>query len=346
MAAVRLSDAIVPEVYRSYTAVDSPERSEIISSGIVASDPLFNAIARAGGITGTIPFWLDLDQSIEENQSNDDPADFAIPNKLGSNRMVYRKCFVNQSYSDMDLVSELAGSNPMQRIRNRFGTYWNRRDQRRLLATINGIYADNVANDAGDMVVNIGAAAADAANWNVESAIDAEFTMGDAAGSFVAVIVHSAIAAKMEKNDLIDFIPDSKGTPVRFYRGKRVIVDDNVPKTGSGVDTIYTSIFFGAGAVGFGGVEGHAFALGEGTPKEPTWIEREEQAGHGGGMETIGERRTIILHPFGFKWIEGSLTEFSPVNSDLAAAAHWDRVVSRKQVPIAFLLSKANKPAA
>lgn len=347
MATVRLSDAVVPEVYRSYTAVDSPEKSEIFKSGIIARDPLMDAIARAGGITGTIPFWLDLDQTIEENQSNDDPADLAVPNKIGSNRMVYRKCFVNQSWSAMDLVSELAGSNPMQRIRNRFGTYWTRRDQRRLLATLNGIYADNVANDSGDMVVNIGALSGAAAQFSAEAAIDAEFTMGDAVGAFVAVMVHSAILAKMEKNDLIDNIPDSEGKPVRYYRGKRVIVDDNVPKSGSGADTIYTSIFFGGGAIGFGGVEGHSFAMGEGVPMEPVWVERVEQAGNGGGMETIGERRTIIMHPFGFRWIEdpagtgNDLTEFSPTNADLANAAHWDRVVARKQVPIAFLLSKA-----
>lgn len=348
MAVVRLSDAVIPEVYGTYTAVDSPEKSAIIESGIVVRDPLFDGIARAGGKTGTIPFWLDLDQTIEENQSNDDPADFAIPNKLGSDTMTYRKCFINQSYSAMDLIAELAGSNPMQRIRNRFGKYWQRRDQRRLLATLNGIYADNVANDSGDMVVNIGGATNDAANWNAESSIDAEFTMGDAAGAFVAVIVHSAIKAKMEKEDMIEEIPDSQGKPVQYYRGKRVIMDDNVPKSGSGVDTVYTSIFIGGGAIGFGGVEGHAFALGEGVPLHPVWLEREEQAGNGGGQETIGERRTVILHPFGFEWVEAgaALTEYSPTNSDLALAAHWNRVVNRKQVPIAFLLSKANKPAA
>lgn len=347
MAVVRLSDAVIPEVYRSYTAVDSPERSEFFQSGVVRRTELFDQIARGGGITGTIPFWLDLDQTIEENQSNDDPSDLATPNKLGSSRMVYRKCFVNQSWSAMDLVAELAGSDPMRRIRNRFGTYWLRRDQRRLIATISGIYADNLANDAGDMIVDISALVGDDAKFGAESAIDAEFTMGDAAGNFVAIAVHSAILARMEKNDLVDVIPDSQGVPVKFYRGKRLIVDDNMPTSGAGANTIYTSVFFGAGAVGFGGIEGHAFAMGEGIPTTPVWVTRVEQAGHGGGQEEIGERRTIILHPFGFKWIEDpagtgdDLTEFSPTNADLANAAHWDRVVDRKQVPIAFLLSKA-----
>lgn len=345
MAVVRLSDAVIPEVYRSYTALDSIEKSEFFQSGVIVRNDLLDTIARQGGITGTIPFWLDLDQTIEENQSNDDPSDFATPNKLGSSKMKYRKAFVNQSWSAMDLVAELAGSDPMRRIRNRFGTYWLRRDQRRLIATVNGIYADNLANDSGDMIANISGVGDGI--FTAESTLDAEFTMGDAVGSFVAVAVHSAILKRMEINDLIDVIPDSQGKPVKFYRGKRIIVDDNMPKSGSGSNTIYTSVFFGGGAFGFGGVEGSTFALGEGIPMNPVWVTREEQAGNGGGMEEIGERRTIILHPFGFSWIEdpsgtdNDLTEFSPKNSDLANGAHWDRVVSRKQVPLAFLLSKA-----
>lgn len=346
MAVTRLSDAVIPEVYRSYTAVDSPERADIFTSGVIRQTELFNAIARAGGKTGTIPFWLDLDQTIEENQSNDDPSDIATPNKLGSATMTYRKCFVNQSWSAMDLIVELAGSDPMQRIRNRFGVYWRRRDQRRLISTLKGIYADNLANDAGDMIVDISAVGDGL--FNAEAAIDAEATMGDAGDIFSVILVHSAVLARMEKNDLIDVIPDSQGRPVKFYRTKRVIVDDSMPIiSGSGSNRVFMSAFFGAGAIGFGGIEGHAFALGEGVPKEPVWVDRTEQAGNGGGQEEIGERRTLILHPFGFKWIEDpsgtgdDLVEFSPTNTDLANAAHWDRVVARKQVPIAFLLSKA-----
>ena len=341
MPTVRLSDAVVPEVYRTYTAIDSPEKSELIAAGVMQRDPLFDQIARAGGITGTLPFWKDLDPNIEENQSNDDPADLAVPQKLGSGRMHYRKCFVNQSFAAMDLVAELTGSNPMQRIRNRFGVYWKRRDQRRLVATISGILADNIANDGGDMVIDISGNTGDDAFITAGAAIDAEYTMGDAAGAFVAMIVHSKVMADLEKRDLIATEKDSEGRNIRIYRGMRVIVDDGVPTTGTGANRVYTTIFFGGGAIGFGGVEGHEFALGEGVPENPVWVERVEQAGNGGGMETIGERRTIILHPFGFDWIEGTLVEFSPTNADLADASHWNRIVDRKQVPMAFLRTKA-----
>ena len=37
----------------------------------------------------------------------------------------------------------------------------------------------------------------------------------------------------------------------------------------------------------------------------------------------------------------GTLTEFSPTLADLRSATHWNRIVDRKQVPLAFIRSKA-----
>lgn len=346
---VRLSDAFIPSVYGSYTAVDNPETSAFVRSGIIAANPLFNDIARGAGKLFTVPFWNDIDPAIEPNYSNDDPADIAVPQGLTSGTMTARKTWVNQGFSEMDLVQELAGSSPLQHIRNRFGTYWTRQQERRLIATAVGVMADNIANDGGDMVVDISGLAADAANFNSNSFIDAAYTMGDRAESIAAIAVHSAIESKMVKNDDIETIRDSDGNIVmRTYRGRAVIVDDGLPVSGAGDDRIYTSFLFGAGALGFGGVEGHEFALGEGVPKVAAEVERTPAAGSGGGQETIWERHTWMLHPFGFEWVEAgaALAEFSPTLADLRLAAHWNRVVPRKAVPMAFIKSKAYKPAA
>lgn len=347
MATVRLSDAVIPVIYESYTAVNTFERTAFWEAGVIATSPLLSAIAKQGAKTGTIPFWKDLDPTIEPNYSNDDPADLSVPNNIGSGTMNYRKAYVNQSYSAMDLVNELSGSNPMQRIRDRFGVYWMRALQRRLIATVTGLYLSNVANNGSDMVVDISALTGGAQYLSASSGIDAEFTMGDAAGSFVAIAMHSAVAARLEKLDLIQNVPQSEqGAPgglLKFYRGLRLIIDDNMPKTGSGATTVYTTVLFGGGSIGFGGAEGHAFALGEGAPTVPTEVIRVPAAGHGGGMETLHERNTWLLHPFGFQWNETTpaLVEFSPTLADLRTATHWTRILSRKQVPLAFILSMA-----
>ena len=339
---VRLSDVFIPEVYQSYTAINTPELTALLDSGIIASNAIMNQLARAGNVTGTVPFWNDLDPTIEPNYSNDDPEDWATPHGVTTGSMKYRKAFLNQSYASMDLVAELMGQNPLQHIRNRFGTYWARQMQRRLIAMIEGVLADNEANDDGDLITDASAQAIDS-----DVFIDAEYSLGDHVGAFTGMVVHSQIAKRMAQQDMLETEKDSQGQViVRRYMGRTVVIDDSVPKSGAGAETVYTSFLFGSGAVGFAGVEGHAFALGEGIPLNPTWVEREEQRGQGGGMETIGERKTWLLHPFGFSWVgdDSALVEFSPTLADLRAAGNWDRVVSRKQTPFAAIRSLAVAP--
>jgi hypothetical protein len=340
MAVTRLSDAVVYDIYGTYTAVDNPEKSAFFQSGIITRTATMDEMARSSGKFSNIPFWLDLDPDIEPNMSNDDPEDLATPNKVGTGEMRFRKAFLNQGYADMDLVQELAGSSPMQHIRNRFGTYWLRQWQRRLIATMVGVLNDNVANDSGDMVVDISANVGDEAVFGSDAFIDAAYSAGDAADQFVGLAVHSAIMARMLKNDEIVYLPDSAGNlTIPTYKGRTVISDDGLPVANG----VYTSILFGRGAFAFGGVDGTAVAFGEGVPRVPFEVARSARAGNGGGMEEIWERKTWVLHPFGYTWKnDDDLTEFSPTLADLRLAKHWDRVVHRKQAPFAFIKSRAN----
>lgn len=344
MATTRLSDAIIPEVFMTYTSLDNPELTAFWRSGIVATSDTFNTFARVGGKEFTLPFWQDLDPTIEPNMSNDDPADLATPQKVTASSMKARKSFLNQGWSDMDLVVELTGSDPMRHIASRTNTYWQRQWQRRLIATMRGVYADNVTNDNSDMVV-----AAPTEKMNGDLVIDAAGTMGDASGRLGGIAIHSKIRDRLIKNDEIVWVPDSQGNlNIPTYKGLRVVVDDNMPVlSGTGDNRVFLSVLFGTGGFAFGGVDGHAFAYGEGIPKTPIALDRVEEAGNGGGMETLWQRKTWVLHPFGYSWIEDpagtgdDLVEFSPTLADLIKGAHWNRVVYRKQVPLAFITSLA-----
>src|SRR5690606_5781821 len=143
MATTRLTDAVIPEVYADYQAENSPEKTAFFESGVIVRNEMLDAKANTGGQEIQVPFWRDLDSSVEPNASNDDPADMAAPGKLGSGLQRARIAYLNQGYSAADLVSELSGSNPMQRIRNRFGTYWQRQFQKRVIASAVGILAAN-----------------------------------------------------------------------------------------------------------------------------------------------------------------------------------------------------------
>jgi hypothetical protein len=335
MAVTRLSDVIEPEVYASYDAVDSPERTAFFDAGVAVRNGALDAKASSGGTILDIPFWNDLDASIEPNYSTDNPADVATPNKIDADLMIARVGYLNQGYSAADLVSEIAGSNPMQRIRNRFGTYWMRQWQRRTLAMFAGIVADNVANDAGDMVEDIsiadGDAATDANLFSRSAFVNAAFTLGDRFQDTTAIAVHSMVLKRMIDNDEVEYLPDSKGQlTIPSFMGRRIIVDDGMPVVAGGTSGfVYTSILFAPGAIGYG----------DGNPLVPVEVEREASQGNGGGVETLWERKTWIIHPFGYQFKSVSVTGQTPTWTNLKNAANWDRVVDRKLLPFAFLKS-------
>lgn len=346
MAVTRLSDAVIPAVYGAYQAVNSPEKTAFFESGVVTRNAMLDAKANTGGQEIQLPFWRDLDSSIEANATNDDPADMAAPNKIGSGLQRARISYLNQGYSSADLVAELSGSNPMQQIRNRFGTYWQRQWQKRVIASALGVLADNVANDAGDMFYDGSAAA-----WSRAAFTSAVFTMGDAFEQLSAIGVHSLAYKQMVDSDDIDFVADSAGKlTIPTFMGIRVIVDDSMPTTaveGPPAGIVTTAILFGAGAFGYG----------EGAPEMPIEVERQARGSNGGGIETLWERKTWLLHPFGFQFTGADITnranangrtgatttedEYSPLVADLAKAANWNRVVDRKNVPIAGLKIRA-----
>lgn len=336
MATVRLSDVIIPEVYNSYSAVDDIEKTAFFQSGVVTQDAMLNQVANSGGHTVELPFWKDLDANQEPNLSSDNPAEKATPNKIGTGRQSARVAYMNQWYSAADLAGELAGSSPNERIRARFSAYWQRQWQRRAIATANGVLAGNVASNDGDMVHDIsvddGANITSGQLFKRDAFTGAAFTLGDMVDGLGAIAVHSMVYKRMVDNDDIDFVKDSTGTmQIPTFMGKRVIVDDGMPvvPVGTGTGFKYTSVLFGAGAFGYG----------EGSPTVPMEVERQGLEANGGGVEYIGERKTWIIHPLGFKVASDPSNIAGHTNTELADAGTFERVVERKNIPMAFLIS-------
>jgi hypothetical protein len=331
MALTQLTDVIIPAVYESYTAVNSQEKSAFFESGVFTRNAMLDQKANTGGRTINVPFWKDLDSSVAPNLS-DDTTNAATPQKVIAGEQIARLAYLNQGYSSADLAGEIAGSDPMQQVRNRFGTYWMRQWQRRLIASANGILADNVAANSGDMLVKVAAEATGSVTastrFNRDAFTEAAYTMGDMASELQAIAVHSQIMAQMVKNDDIVYLQDSQGQlTIPTYMGLRVIVDDGMTvRAGSTSGFVYTSVLFGAGAFGYG----------EGSAKMPVELDREAAKGNGGGIETLWERKTWLLHPFGFQ-ATGTPAGNSFTLAELALATSWARVVERKNVPMAFL---------
>jgi hypothetical protein len=342
MGTVQLSDIVDVKVFQDLPSVVSPEKTVFFQSGIVVSNPLLNGLATAAGKIAELPFWRDLSASDEPNRSNDDPDSIATPKNVSQGSQISRKVFLNQGWSAADLAVEIAmGENAMTHIRNRVDTYWLRQWQRRLIAACNGVLADNIANDASDMVYVAAAATNAGVSANTvftrQNFTTAAFTLGDSVGDIAAIAVHSIVYKRMVDNDDIDYIPDAAGNmTIPTYLGKRVFVDDSLPFTpaagagGGDAAPRFTSILFGGSSSGYG----------DGQPTVPVEIERQAAQGQGGGIETIWTRKTWILHPFGFQHTGTPANNETGFNlAELALATSWDRVVERKNVPLAFLVT-------
>lgn len=336
MATVQLSDIIEPKVFLDYMAQNTMEKTAYWESGVVATNPLLVQKANSGGRIVDVPFWKDLANS-EPNYSSDDPAQSSTPEKISTGDQIARIAYLNKSWSSTDLASEIAGANAMARIAGRVEAYWARQMQARLIAMTTGIYNDNVAANGGDMVFDASRKTAGAAAANNgftrSNFTSAAFTLGDSFENTGALAVHSVVYKRLIDNDDIDFIVDSQGSmSIPTFLGRRVIVDDGMPVVNNATSGLleYTSVLFGAGAIGYG----------EGSPNVPVEVERDPEQGNGGGVETLYSRKTALLHPFGYQFTSSVVTGVSASLAELRNAANWTRVFDeRKQIPVAFLVT-------
>jgi len=338
MAVTRLADIVEPAVFLNYVQRRTLEHSALVQSGIIVREDVLDQLLMGGGRTFNIPSWDVLAQT-EANTSSTDPAANSTPEKIGTTKPVAIRHNRNQSWSSMNLTRQLAGADPVQAIVNAVADYWIGQDQRMLLASLEGVIADNIANDSSDMVVEaytaanaVAGAAAGTQLFTRLNFTSTIFTLGDRQADVTAIAVHSVIYKQMVDNDDISFIPDSEGKPViPTFLGRLVLVDDQMPvDLTTPANPRYTSYLFGNGAFGWG----------ENPPENPVETDRTPAAGNGGGQDTLYYRRQLLLHPAGFTYLEpNDVDGESPNNAALRLAANWNRVFDRKRIPLAALIT-------
>ena len=326
----QISDVIVPEEFTKYLVQNTMVASALFQSGVLANNDVVLAQLAAGADMFNVPYWNDLSDD-EADIVNDNPSDIAAAGTLNAVKQAVRKSFLHKGWSTMNLASELSGSDAMARVRERATAYWTRQGQKRLISMLMGIKAHNIANDGGDMIHD-----ASTETIGATQVIDAAGTLGDAMGAFRAIAMHSDLYKSLLKQDLIEYIRDSDGSLVMTtYRGLAVTVDDGLVLDSNGV---YTSVLFAAGAIGYGSAEPRIAA--------GTEIENLPGAGNGGGQQILHTRVNMAFAPLGYGWTEASVAKESPSIAELAIAENWKRTAAeRKQVPIAFLLTKGEAAA-
>lgn len=315
-----LSSIIEPRIFADYVINRTAELSAFWQSGIVAAVPDLDV---PKGKSVDMPFFSDLD---DDDEVIDDTADLT-PGSIDSSQDTAAVLIRGKAWGASDLSGVIAGSDPVMAIGDLVAGWWNRKMQKALLASVKGAMSTTVSGGSmAAATLNISALSPSTLRvFTPEGFLDACQLLGDAQDSLAGAAMHSATYNLLLKDDLIDFIkPSDGGAPIATYLGKRIIVDDGMPKTSAGV---YTTYIFGPGAIGYA----------EGAVKTPAATWRDELKG--GGTEYLASRRKFVLHPRGVRWI-GTPAGPTATNTELETGSKWKRVYEQKQVRIVRFIHK------
>lgn len=342
----QIADVVVPREFADYIQQLTEVKSRLIMSGAVQRNATLDMKLAGGGLIFDFPSWQDLGDDSDRVSTDTAHDDFSggsqspspFKGKTSQERAV--RLSRNASWSAADLAEALAGSDFMGVVAARESDYWMRRAQDIFIATVKGVLADNSAAPTGtehvedDLTFDASGAAfvPGTTDFSAENFLAAALTAGDSQEDFVMLMVHSVVYNTMQRNNLIDFIPDSNGVVnIPTFLGRMVIVDDRMPNTAG----VYDSWLFGRGFMQWG----------SSMPKVPMEIERRAGGGNGGGQEIFYSRREWTMHPVGHQFAVASPANGGPSNAatsgNLAHADSWVRVYpERKQIKMARLLTR------
>jgi hypothetical protein len=335
MAQTQLADVYVPAVFAGIEQEMNTQMNKLWVSGIVVDSPAMRDVLSPGGKVATLSGYNPITIA-EPTYMTDNPASSITPAKITQAEQRFRIALRAQAWSEMQLARDLALQDPHTAILNRIFKFWESDNNNRLIKSCLGILADSVASHSSDMLYSVATdavgAVTDAERISATNVINAWATMGDHAEDIVAIGMHSSIYFRLQKQNLITFVPYSDGkVQIPTYLGKIVIYDDQFPKVFGTNRYTYTCILFGRG------VFGHTNAVNPIASE----VYRLPLVGDGAGQNYLISRRNDALHCFGMDFtsatISGGSTPLSANYADLVLATNWDRIWDRKNIPLAFL---------
>lgn len=327
MAASRITDILVPELWVPYLREQTAENSRLYQSGALVEDATIDGSIERGGNSVHVPFWKDLgSDGTTDSAQGDNPASSITPGAIESDEQVAPVLRRVVSFAAGDILAALAGDDPMGVAGDRMAPFWDRRLNAAAISAVQGaLGAIDAESPSETGYYDVSVASGTAVELEADHVIDAkQMGLGDAADDLVLMFVHSKVYARLQKQNLIDFIPDAEGrVTIPTYLGMQLIITDSLPVDTSGSNDVYETYIVGPGAL----------RNGEGMPKVPLATQREELEADGAGVEYIVSRRDVVIHPLGFKY-SGSVPSAGPTNAALATAGNWTRVFERKNVPL------------
>lgn len=323
---------------RAWNAAPDPVKTALLTSGVLAPDPVITEQLQRDGNLFTIPFYNMLTGDPVNYDGATDITDTEVTGGSQTGVAFGRA----KGFTARNFVAELTGSDPMGHIAQSVGRYWDKYRQKVIIDLLEGLFGITGDTAWAKHTVNLadGTAAAphliDATTLG-EAATD---VLGDNKDKFSLAIMHSQVAKQLEKLEVLEYWkqtdPQGIERPMRIgsANGFTVIVDDSVPvkaaTTGaSATPAEYTTYLLGDGVLRYG----------KGRLDIPVEIGR--NPAKNGGQDTLYTRIREAIHPNGFVFTppKSGWTE-SPTDTQLTDKANWARAFDAKAIPMAQIITQ------
>lgn len=264
-------------------------------------------------------------------------------------------------FKEDDFNFEITGKNFMSEIIKQTVKYWSKVNQGLLISVLKGVFGSALASHKVTKTFS---------SLNGTEIIDAVETCGDMGKSFAVIAMHSHIAYKLQKINVIERLKytDKDGlirdTSLFTWDGKLVIEDDGVNVETSyeltaDEDIVAGKVYYtrsgSAGAYVYTKVASPAktdiatyyektvaydcYLMGEKAitfqpldVKVPAELSRD--AFTKGGVDVLINRERLVISPYGVSFTKSSMAKKSPTNAELENSANWELAKNGSNVAV------------
>lgn len=351
MAFTYRSDVQIASPFSNYISEQTTLRSKFITSGLVTQTPLITENIREGDAFEIRSWAPNLTGEAQV------PAEtvMATVNKLGTRKqkgIVHHRLNV-WGASELAKLAVGDSGDIMQEIGSKIGAWTANAQQADLLATLRGLYGIPGTSVSGyamaSMVVDGGGSGE--TDFSASHVVRGDLLLGEDSDAYGILIIHPDVNAFLKIREMITYarageLPgitastiaagsitasnaiaaDSSGQfetndkLVPIFAGKRVIVSDDAPRTGSAGSYKYMSYLAKPGAVGLGF-------------QAPVRTEGDRDILTSGGEDIIKVQWDACMHLLGSNYA-GTVGSGEPTAATLAASASWTKVFDNKNIPM------------
>jgi hypothetical protein len=330
MAEITIAEIIQHNIITAGDILESAEKQTFVRSGIFGADSdIQSAISgMKKGTTVEVDYLVEPD-FIEPEYGDDSDVDI-IPQNIGEQMFRAAVMFPNVAFQEKSIVKVLRAhaseNDGLQALVDYIAKYWDKYKQRHAFAMIQGLIADNIANDASDLIEVV------AAPFNFDSAVDALEKRGDSmVDQMDHIFMNSKVyASRVKAGQIATIQEENTGVFINTWNGMRVHVDNILKPVGGKSLTIFAK----SGAFVEANIDIDAVGL------MSLEYERDAKKGHGAGSTSIVSRTGGLWHPSG--WDYTKATQANPTRNlaETGLEANWDRKIAAAQSPFVVVESQ------